>query len=129
MSDLPARTRQILDRVLQRRLSKTEAARRLGVSRKTIYKWLESYAARPSRKENFKRDILRIVTANPQFGPKRISEELAKREKKISGKTVWLILCEFGIQARRDREIYAEKFRMPKQAADPSFPGHPRLIA
>ncbi|MCH7640988.1 glycosyltransferase, partial [Patescibacteria group bacterium] len=151
---LASSTRQILDKVLHNKLPKAEAARRLGVSRKTVYVWLKRYkkekedptspiqvrpglrGARPtkleerrgaSKRESFKRDILRIITANPNFGPQKISKELKKRQKYLSPRSVWLLLKDLDLQTAEKRADYASKYRQPSQAKDPKFPIHLRL--
>ena len=151
MSDLPAqvsrsafynsyRARDILGKVLKGRLKKTDAARSLGISRKTIYQWLERYVEfepvprtlvlrRVSKKERLKADVLRIVVTNPKFGPKKISEELKGRGKKLSVRSVWLILRELDLQKKENREDCALRFRKPTQAKDNDFPLHLRLKA
>ncbi len=129
MSDFTAQTRQIFERVLKGKITKAKASRILGVSRKTIYLWLEEYVKekeyikqnKNKRKKN-KKDILLIALANPKYGPKKISEELEKRNIRISQRSVWLALKELGLQKKSLREQYSLNINSIKYAKDLSFP-------
>jgi len=125
-------SRHILGKVLRGKLSKAGAARRLGVSRKTVYVWLKSVRLPsghrdPSKRKAFKKDILRIITANPAFGPKHISRELEKRQKYLSPRSVWLVLKDLDLNTKDERVNHAYKYRKPTQIQDPNFPAYLRL--
>jgi len=135
MKDFSQKKTRILKRVVAGRLSKSEGARRLGVSRTTIYRWLDEFekrktealAKKEKKRSLFKKDILRIVVARPKFGPKRISKALAKKGKKISPKSVWLVLKDLGLGTREKREDYSYDFQDQEQVEDASFPKRLRL--
>ncbi len=129
-----SQTKHVLEKVLVGKLKKAEAARTLGVSRKTIYFWLRKYKTSgkgtqkaPKSRERFTRNILRIVTANPEFGPQKISKELKKRQKYLSSRSVWVVLKDLKLNSSGERVDYAYKYREPTQAKDPNFPVHLRL--
>lgn len=141
-----AKTNKILEKVSKGRLKKAEAARQLKVSRKTIYQWLARYQQSRSKIANkirstvldktgkgkkrtlFKKDILRISLANSNFGPKKISDELRKKDKYLSSKSVWLLLKDLDLETGKKRWSYAFNFKQPAQAKDINFPAYLKLI-
>ena len=134
MSDFPAQTRLILEKVVQGKLSKIEASERLGVSRKTIYQWLKKYSdwkpdSTPTKRKRLQKDILRIIVANPEYGPRKISQELEKVGKKLSERSVWKLLCELGIATANKRKVYTKRYRQPRSSEKEIVPGHLRLNA
>src|SRR3989344_3986064 len=138
-----SQNRHILENVIAGKLKKAEAARRIGVSRKTVYAWLKRYKVSvgtkvqrdkrhkehkgTKKRENFKKDILRIITVNPGFGPQKISTELKKKQKYLSSRSAWLVLKKLNLNSSEKRISYAYKYRKPTQAKDPNFPVHLRL--
>ena len=134
MNLLPAKTRALLERVVRGRISKAEASRKLGISRKTLYAWLPKYEAirlspylRRERAKNKRKRaeqaILGIVIASPSFGPKKIAEELAKLGMQLSVRSVWKSLRDFGLQKKSNRITFATRYRLPKAAHRPGQPG------
>ena len=134
MSDFPAQTRQVLEKVVQGKLSKIEASKKLGVSRKTIYQWLKKYSdwkpdSTPTKRKRLQKDILRIVMANPEYGPRKISQELEKVGEKLSERSVWKLLRELGIATANKRKVYIQRYRQPSYLQKDIVPGHLRLNA
>ncbi|TEU02307.1 glycosyltransferase, partial [Candidatus Woesebacteria bacterium] len=134
MSDFPAQTRQILEKVVQGKLSKIEASEKLGVSRKTIYQWLKKYSdwkpdSTPTKRKRLQKNILRIVMANPEYGPRKISWELEKAGEKLSERSVWKLLRELGIATVNKRKVYIQRYRQPSYLQKEIVPGHLRLNA
>jgi glycosyltransferase involved in cell wall biosynthesis/transposase-like protein len=88
-----------VDEVLKRKQSVSEVARRLGVSRKTIYSWLKQYRQAPPRLKSkvfvpryvtgkkhpravaykTKRLLTKMIVAHPEWGCRRLSQELKKK--------------------------------------------------
>ena len=134
MSDFPAQTRQILEKVVQGKLSKVEASEKLKVSRKTIYQWLKKYSdwkpdSTPTKRKRLQKDILRIIVANPEYGPRKISWELEKVGEKLSERSVWKLLRELGIATANKRKVYIQRYRQPSFIEKEIVPGHLRLNA
>src|SRR4030066_1645770 len=115
----------IINRVKTGKINKSEAARILGVSRKTVYKWINN------KKKNidFEKYILRIVIASPKSGPQKISNILKKQGYRLSTRSVWLILKRLNLNNAINRENYIQKYRIPRQAKNKEFPTHLRLNA
>src|SRR4030042_3384676 len=111
---------RILNRVRLGKISKSEAAKKLNVSRKTIYIWISHGKDR----KLFEKYILRVVVASPKSGPKKISEELNKQGYELSTRSVWLILKKLNLNTIIDRENYIQKYRIPKQAKNKDFHIH-----
>src|SRR4030043_858218 len=122
----PTQKNNILDKARLGKISISEAARKLNVSRKTIYIWIKN---RKNNKKSFEKYILRIVVASPKSGPKKISEELKKQGYKLSTRSVWLILKKLNLNTIVNRENYIQKYRIPKKAKNKDFPIHLRLNA
>lgn len=129
------RNQAILERVKKGRLKKAQAALRLGISRKTLYEWLKRYEADPSlflaegrKKKDFKKDLLKVLVANPGFGPERLALELGKRGRKVSPKAVWLCLRKLDLNTRGKREAFCLDYKPLAKPGDASFPGHLRQV-
>jgi cellulose synthase/poly-beta-1,6-N-acetylglucosamine synthase-like glycosyltransferase/transposase len=130
MSDFPAPTRRILQRVIDGKLDKTEASKRLSVSRTTIYKWLKDYTDDPEgekRTSKINRELLKIISSNPKFGPRRISRGLEKKGIKLSERSVWLILKKKNLHKRILRKDYSKKYKKTRKTKHQKIPGHIRL--
>ena len=98
MKFVPAQKR-VLRSAANGHLSKVEAARKLGVSRKTVYKWLRVYdkpnavnkrvsAVNP----RLEKEIIKVISAHPDWGARRISIVLRTLGISVSGKSVWKVL-------------------------------------
>ena len=116
MSDYSAQSRHILEKVAFGKLSKSKAAKILGVSRKTIYSLLwnvrlssNKIEQRNNRKLLYK-EIIKIVLTNPLFGPLKISAELNKIGKSLSVKSVWLALKDLSLDNQEKRAKYSSNF-------------------
>jgi len=134
MKRFSARTNNVLVKVSKGRLKKAEAARILRVSRKTLYQWLVVFEKNQAKKRDernkqkrFRRDVLRVVVARPEYGPDKIGKLLKKKRIKLSSRTVWLILKGLDLETKEKRQAYADDFRKPTQAKDSSYPIHLRL--
>ncbi|OGY18987.1 MAG: hypothetical protein A2786_00935 [Candidatus Chisholmbacteria bacterium RIFCSPHIGHO2_01_FULL_52_32] len=140
MLNLSYRVRFLLKHVLRGRVTKAEASRRLGVSRKTIYAWLhrygpeirrtpeESAAKRVSRSEPASNRLLPIIISHPEFGPDKISWALGEQRIQMSPRSVWLFLKHQGLQLRIEREAFASSYRIPAKV-QPGLPAWLRLHA
>lgn len=127
MNPWPAKTRALLERVVRGRISKAQASRQLGVSRKTLYAWLPKYEATrlspylhtqqaKNKRKRAEQAILGIVIATPLLGPKKIAKELATLGMQLSVRSVWKSLRDFGLQKRSSRIAFATRYRLPKTA-------------
>src|SRR3989344_1097429 len=128
MQNLSYRVRFLLKRVLRGRVTKAEASRCLGVSRKTIYAWLHRYgpvgkgasgesdAKRVSRSELVSNRLLPIIISHPEYGPEKISRALGEQRIQMSPRSVWLFLKHHGLQLRIEREAFASSYRIPAKA-------------
>src|SRR3989344_6836872 len=140
MLNLSYRVRFLLKHVLRGRVTKAEASRRLGDSRKTIYAWLhrygpeirrtpeESAAKRVSRSEPASNRLLPIIISHPEFGPDKISWALGEQRIQMSPRSVWLFLKHQGLQLRIEREAFASSYRIPAKV-QPGLPAWLRLHA
>src|SRR3990167_3488166 len=128
MSDYSAQSRHILEKVAFGKLSKSKAAKILGVSRKTIYSLLWNVRLSPNKidqRNNRKllyKEIIKIVLTNPLFGPLKISSELNKIGKSLSVKSVWLALKDLSLDTQEKRAKYSSNFirrddKLAKRAA------------
>ena len=93
----------LLTCVKRGQISKTEAAKKLGVSRKTIYKWLEKeelsnnfnlLPKKLSKTELHKSKIIEAAIKYPDFGAKRLSNILKESNISISERSIWKFLRE-----------------------------------
>src|SRR4030066_848601 len=98
----------IINRVKTGKINKSEAARILGVSRKTVYKWINN------KKKNidFEKYILRIVIASPKSGPQKISNILKKQGYRLSTRSVWLILKRLNFKQCYYKKKLKQKYRI-----------------
>src|SRR3989344_1567501 len=116
MSDLSAQSRHILEKVAFGKVSKSKAAKILGVSRKTVYALLNVFRLPSSDKKigNSRKllykEITKIVLTNPLFGPLKISTELNKIGKSLSVKSVWLALKDLSLDTQEKRAKYSSNF-------------------
>ena len=115
---------KVLKKCSEGRINKVEAGRLLGVTRKTIYSWLEDYINKPTiyKAIDIEKEIIRIIIANPAFGPARISRKLSLEGYKLSVRSVWQALKKLNMASTREREIYSLNFRKCNQAKDSGFP-------
>jgi transposase-like protein len=135
MRYFPAQTRHVLARVTEGRLKKTEAARKLQISRKTLYQWLRIYersagsanlGLEKSKKKYLKKELLKVLVANPRFGCQRLAEKLAKKGWRLSSKQVWLWLKKLELTTQGKRLAFSFNYQSLDQPGDKFFPGHLR---
>jgi len=118
---------RILKKVLREKRSVAEVCRYSGISRKTFYQWKKTYSLAPSRakakalrpkyssgknhprakRENFKTQILSIVTLRPNWGSRRISKELQKGKISLSSHAVYEVLKDLDLKTAEQRKKFS----------------------
>ena len=110
-----------------KRLTWQEVKAKYGFSKKWYYKWLNIFykdGDEGLRNKKIKRSlphpqslgfekeaiIMSYVYDNPTHGPHRIAREIAFR---VSGKTVWKMLCRRDLNTRRKRRLWAHNQGKP----------------
>src|SRR5262245_28021250 len=134
---LTATQRALVRRLHQDGASQTELARRFGVHRRTIQRWISrtDSADRSSAPKQHGRQIVTdayreavvaLRQAHPTYGPKRIAHELRERFPSANVATVWRILNAAGLSRRAPKKTDAA-VNPSRKASGPT--GHPSLAS
>jgi transposase len=120
---LTATQRALVRELHQDGTSQTELARRFGVHRRTIQRWIDredtadrscapKQHGRQIVTDAYRHAVLALRQAHPTYGPKRIAHELRESFPTANVATIWRILKGAGLSKRA-----------PKKTDAPSHPG------
>jgi transposase len=115
--------------------SQSELARRFGVHRRTIQRWIgrtdtadrscaPKQHGRQVVSDAYREAVVALRQAYPTYGPKRIAHELRQRFPTANVATVWRILNAAGLSKRAPKKTDAPT--NPSRKASSST-GHPRV--
>lgn len=81
-------------------LAVSRICRVLGIARQPFYRWRGCKESQlEQRRRLLKERVVAIHSADPAFGSRLITDELARQEVKVASHTVWLISHELGIKS------------------------------
>lgn len=115
---LTATQRALVRELHQDGASQTKLARRFGVHRRTIQRWIdrEDSADRSSAPKQhghqivtdaYRQAVLALRQAHPTYGPKRIAHELRESFPTANVATIWRILKQAGLSRRAPKKTDA----------------------
>src|SRR5262245_42345866 len=115
---LTATQRAQVRRLYQAGASQAELARRFGVHRRTIQRWISrtdtadrscapKQHGRQVVSDAYREAVLELRQAHPTYGPKRIAHELRERFPTANVATVWRILNAAGLSKRAPKKTHA----------------------
>ncbi|HKZ34677.1 MAG TPA: glycosyltransferase, partial [Patescibacteria group bacterium] len=106
--------------VLRDKKSVTSVCKEFGIARKTFYQWLRKYQSgektkRPHREATLKasphivNSVLRIIVSHPEYGTRKISEELGKKSIQIGNHGVQNILQRLSLRTASQRNELSQR--------------------